>query len=49
MDGDKAAAARTRLLDRAAEEHSLFAGMHFPMVSDVRKIPGNGFVMKQPR
>lgn len=49
MDGEKAAAARKRLLDRAAENRSLFAGMHFPMVSDVRKIPGNGFVMKQPR
>ena len=49
MDGERAAAARKRLLERAAEERSLFAGMHFPMVSDVRKIPDNGFVMKQPR
>ena len=49
MDGEKAAAARKRLLDRAAKERALFAGMHFPMVSDVRKIPDNGFVMKQPR
>lgn len=49
MDGEKAAAARKRLLDRAAAERSLFAGMHFPMVSDVRKVPDGGFVMKQPR
>ena len=49
MEGEKAAAARKRLLERAAGERALFAGMHFPMVSDVRKIPDNGFVMKQPR
>ena len=49
MDGAKAAATRERLLNRAAEERALLAGMHFPMVSDVRKIPGNGYVMKQPR
>lgn len=49
MDGAKAAAARERLLNRAAEQGALFSGMHFPMVSDVRKVPGNGYVMKQPR
>ena len=49
MDGEKAAQARERLLDRASSERALFAGMHFSMVSDVRKIPGNGYVMKQPR
>ena len=49
MDGEKAAAARQRLLERAAGERSLFAGMHFPMVSDVRKLEGGGFAMKQPR
>lgn len=49
MEGEKAAASRERLLNRAAEERALFAGMHFPMVSDVRKIPGGGYVMKQPR
>ncbi|MDE5879637.1 MAG: MBL fold metallo-hydrolase, partial [Desulfovibrio sp.] len=49
MDGEKAAQARQRLLERASSERSLFAGMHFPMVSDVRKIPDNGYVMKQPR
>ena len=49
MDGEKAAATRERLLKRAAEDRALFAGMHFPMVSDVRKLPGNGYAMKQPR
>lgn len=49
MDGEKAAAARTRLLERAATERALFAGMHFPMVSDVRKLEGNGFAMRTPR
>lgn len=49
MDGEKAAATRRRLLERAARERALFAGMHFPMVSDVRKLPDGGFAMKQPR
>lgn len=49
MDGEKAAATRERLLNRAAQERALFAGMHFPMVSDVRKLPDNGYAMKQPR
>lgn len=45
----QAAASRKSLLERAAQEKSLFAGMHFPMISDVRQIPGGGFVMKQAR
>ena len=49
MDGEKAASARKRLLERAAQERSLFAGMHFPMVSNVRKLEGNGFAMREPR
>lgn len=49
IDPQKAAATRERLLNRAAQDKSLFAGMHFPMISDVRKIPDNGYVMKQPR
>lgn len=49
IDGEKAAATRARLLARAASDGALFAGMHFPMVSPVREIPGNGFVMKTPR
>ena len=45
----KAAATRKHLLERAAKEKALFAGMHFPMISDVRQIPDGGFVMKQAR
>lgn len=49
IDPAMAAAARERILQKAAEEKSLFGGMHFPMISDVRKVPDNGYVMKQPR
>lgn len=49
IDREKAAAARQHLLNRAAEEKSLFAGMHFPMISDVHKISDKGYAMKQPR
>lgn len=45
----QAAESRKRLLERAAQEKSIFGGMHFPMISDVRQIPGGGFVMKQAR
>lgn len=48
-DQAKAADTRKRLLERAVAEKSLFAGMHFPMISDVRKAEDNGFVMMQPR
>lgn len=49
MDKNAAAKSRERLLKRAAEEKSIFAGMHFPMVSDVRKADGAGYLMKTPR
>lgn len=48
-DQAKAAETRERLLKRAAEQRSLLAGMHFPMISDVRKATDGGYVMKQPR
>lgn len=49
MDKSLAAESRERLLARAAEKKGLFAGMHFPMISDVRKGDGGGYLMKQPR
>lgn len=49
LDPAKAALARKRLLGRAADEKAQLAGMHFPMISTVRKAENNGFLMKQPR
>ncbi|MDE5832142.1 MAG: MBL fold metallo-hydrolase [Desulfovibrio sp.] len=49
IDMEKAAKTRERLLDRAAAERSLFAGMHFPMISPVIKRADGGFNMREPR
>lgn len=49
MDKVQAAESRERLLARAVQEKALFAGMHFPMISDVRKADGGGYLMMQPR
>lgn len=49
IDREQAAVARQRLLERAVAEKAVFAGMHFPMISNVRKHPAGGFVMMQPR
>lgn len=49
MDKAQAAESRERILARAAREKALFAGMHFPMISDARKADGGGYLMKQPR
>lgn len=49
MNKAQAAESRERLLARAVQEKALFAGMHFPMISDVRKADGSGYLMMQPR
>lgn len=49
MDMEKAAETRSKLLDRATQEKSVFAGMHFPMASDVRARPDGGFMMREGR
>ena len=49
MDMKKAAETRTRLLQRASEEKSIFGGMHFPLVSPVLKRADGGFMMREPR
>lgn len=49
LDMEKAAKTRSRLLDRAASEKSVFAGMHFPMISSVMKREDGGFNMREPR
>lgn len=49
VDMDRAAQARNRLLARAAEERSTFAGMHMPLISPVLKRSEHGFMMREPR
>lgn len=49
MDMEKAAAARKRILDRAADERALLAGMHFPMIGPVLKREDGGYMMREPR
>lgn len=48
-DPKLAASARKQMLERAVREKSIFAGMHFPAISTVRKMPNHGFAMQQPR
>ena len=49
IDMEKAAQTRTRLLERAANEKSLFGGMHCPMISPVIKRNDGGFNLREPR
>ena len=49
MDADKAAAARKRLLQRAAETHAQLAGMHFSTVSPVMQTENGAYLMREAR
>lgn len=49
MDGEKAAATRRALLEKAANEKLLLAGMHLIPISPVIKREDGGFNMRTPR
>lgn len=49
IDMKKAADSRKHLLQRAVDEASQFAGMHFKMVSPVRAGENGAYFMRQPR
>lgn len=49
IDPQKAAQSREDLLEKAANGKAIFAGMHMPTISPVRKRPDGGYMMREPR